>query len=342
MDKTKHKSSPTQQARARKKSGIMVYLKEAFKSFACPVYLFGSYATGKFHGYSDVDILVVSPEALAGQYYREACDKMSDLDMDYDILMTPSINKLDSSIIDALQPLNNPGEQYRYRPSQHSQAGLTLIEIMIAMLIGVFLIGGVLQVFVSTKQTYRMQENLSRLQENGRFAMDFITRDIRMADYRECATNSTVTTAIAGTNDLGLNASDTITLTWATSACGAVAATTSVVYTIATGAGGLPSLFRNINGTNSELIEGIENMQILYGADTNADRTPDYYVTSSTAGLNMASVISVHISLLLSSIDDNLTAQPSAYIYNGATIIPADRRVRRVFTSTIALRNRLP
>ncbi len=64
-----------------------------------------------------------------------------------------------------------------------SQRGFTLIELMIAMLIGVFLMTGVIQIFLSAKQAYRLQENLSRLQENGRFAMDMITKDIRMAGY---------------------------------------------------------------------------------------------------------------------------------------------------------------
>ena len=66
------------------------------------------------------------------------------------------------------------------------QTGMTLIEIMIALLIGAFLLGGVLQIFINSKQTYRMQENLSRLQENGRFAMEFLARDIRMAGYWGC------------------------------------------------------------------------------------------------------------------------------------------------------------
>ena len=55
-----------------------------------------------------------------------------------------------------------------------SQRGFTLIELMIAMLIGVFLMAGIIQIFISAKQGYRLQENLSRLQENGRFAMDFL------------------------------------------------------------------------------------------------------------------------------------------------------------------------
>jgi type IV pilus assembly protein PilW len=65
--------------------------------------------------------------------------------------------------------------------NDHSQSGISLIEIMIALLIGAFLLGGVLQIFIGGKQTYRMQESLSRLQENGRFALDFIGRDVRMA-----------------------------------------------------------------------------------------------------------------------------------------------------------------
>jgi type IV pilus assembly protein PilW len=61
---------------------------------------------------------------------------------------------------------------------------------MIAMLIGVFLMAGVIQIFLSAKQAYRLQENLSRLQENGRFAMDFMTKDIRMAGFAGCASKT--------------------------------------------------------------------------------------------------------------------------------------------------------
>jgi type IV pilus assembly protein PilW len=96
---------------------------------------------------------------------------------------------------------------------------MTLIEIMISLLIGVFLIGGVLQIFINTRQTYRMQENLSGMQENGRFALSFFSNDMRMADFRECPTSPSVATAVAGTNDAGLNGSDTITVTWQDSAC---------------------------------------------------------------------------------------------------------------------------
>lgn len=83
----------------------MAYLKRAFTGFDCPVYLFGSYATGRFHGHSDIDILIVAPAALSGKYYREACDRMSAIGMNYDILMTPALSALDSTMADALLSL---------------------------------------------------------------------------------------------------------------------------------------------------------------------------------------------------------------------------------------------
>jgi type IV pilus assembly protein PilW len=68
-----------------------------------------------------------------------------------------------------------------------SQQGLTIIELMIALLLSLLLIGGVVQVYLGTKSTYRVTEGLSRLQENTRFSTDMIARDIRMAGYIPCS-----------------------------------------------------------------------------------------------------------------------------------------------------------
>jgi type IV pilus assembly protein PilW len=71
------------------------------------------------------------------------------------------------------------------------QRGLTLVELMIAIVMGLVLLAGVASVFVANKQTYRIQDALARVQENGRFAITFLTRDIRQAGYFGCGTQRT-------------------------------------------------------------------------------------------------------------------------------------------------------
>ena len=69
-------------------------------------------------------------------------------------------------------------------PKQH---GLSLIELLIALTLGIFLVFGVIEVFISSKQTYRSQDALSRLQENARFALDTLVSDARRAGYAGCS-----------------------------------------------------------------------------------------------------------------------------------------------------------
>jgi len=218
--------------------------------------------------------------------------------------------------------------------------GFTLVELMIAMVLGTILTTGIIQFFLANHQSARVAEALSRVQENGRFAMEFISRDIREADYNACAAG-VVVNAVAGTNSAAgaLNGSDTITLIKSdpNTACPAILTQT---YSIQTGTGGIPYLF----DTAGELVEGIENLQVLYGADTDADSSPNYYVAAGTAGLNMANVVSIRVSLVAVTLEDNVALQPlnNSFVFGTLLAPPAtDRKVRRVFTSTIALRNRI-
>ena len=117
-------------------------------------------------------------------------------------------------------------------------------------------------------------------------------------------------------------------------------------YFVANGFGGGPALFRRVNqGAIEELVEGVARMVVTYGVDTNANREVDVYQTGAQvqAGNNWGSVVSVRISLLLQS-DDNVTEAAQFVNFNGAAVpaAPGDRRMRQVFTTTVALRNRLP
>jgi type IV pilus assembly protein PilW len=64
--------------------------------------------------------------------------------------------------------------------------GLSLIELMIALLIGTILLLGLVQVFGASRTAYQLSQGAARAQENGRFAVDYLQRDIRMLGHYGC------------------------------------------------------------------------------------------------------------------------------------------------------------
>jgi type IV pilus assembly protein PilW len=65
--------------------------------------------------------------------------------------------------------------------------GFTLVELMVALLLGLIVVGGALAIFSSNKQTYVATENLGRVQENSRVAFELMARDIREAGGNACS-----------------------------------------------------------------------------------------------------------------------------------------------------------
>ena len=72
-----------------------------------------------------------------------------------------------------------------------SQQGLSIVELLIAVFLGLMMSAGLVQVLMSNKVTSRLQNELARLQENGRFAVDSLARDLRSADYWGCTGDKT-------------------------------------------------------------------------------------------------------------------------------------------------------
>jgi len=70
--------------------------------------------------------------------------------------------------------------------SLNKQAGLSLVELMVALLISSILLLGVLELFGSSSQSSRSANALARLQENGRLAMDLIAREARRSGFNGC------------------------------------------------------------------------------------------------------------------------------------------------------------
>ncbi|MDQ2696628.1 MAG: prepilin-type N-terminal cleavage/methylation domain-containing protein, partial [Pseudomonadota bacterium] len=66
------------------------------------------------------------------------------------------------------------------------QRGLSLVELMLAMAVGLVLTAGVVGVFASSRATYQIQDDLSRLQESARFVFELLSRDLREAGFVGC------------------------------------------------------------------------------------------------------------------------------------------------------------
>ncbi len=71
------------------------------------------------------------------------------------------------------------------------QSGLSLIELMIAMLIGLILVFGIATIFVNTSNNIRLQRGISNIQESGREAMMRITKDASSMGAQYCASIGT-------------------------------------------------------------------------------------------------------------------------------------------------------
>lgn len=68
-------------------------------------------------------------------------------------------------------------------------AGVTLVELMIALVLGLLVAGAAISVFLATRQTYAATESMGRLQENARVAFELLARDLREAASDNCGTD---------------------------------------------------------------------------------------------------------------------------------------------------------
>ncbi|MEN0036153.1 MAG: PilW family protein [Cellvibrio sp.] len=132
---------------------------------------------------------------------------------------------------------------------------------------------------------------------------------------------------------------------------GEVAAMNTIVYFLAQGASGLPSLWQKTNTEDAlELLEGVEQMRISYSTTNN----PNYRLASALPAADWPIVNSVRIEVVARSTENNVVDSPQPYTLGGVVIKPTtivvppatkavdDRYLRQVFTSTIGIRARNP
>lgn len=83
----------------------------------------------------------------------------------------------------------------------NKQSGFTLIELMIVLTLSLFLMLAVIQVFSANSQNFRFSIAFSRMQENGRLALDELARDIRMSGFFGCASRQQIAINSVATNN---------------------------------------------------------------------------------------------------------------------------------------------
>lgn len=301
--------------------------------------------------------------------------------------------------------------------------GLSLIELMIAIVLGSLVVAAVGNVYLSSTRSFRTQEGMARMQEGARFAFETIGFDLRQAGFgcrlvsaaavdatwyknlftrplrgykdgagsptaavdvdntdaimvlRADKDNETIITVPGTTNAAhGMSANGLFVITDAYADATVYVATAAAgtgytlgtatnctgtpvpdtagfhllplaahIYYIRNNPSGEPSLYRQTLQSNGavvaeELVEGVEDMQILYGEDTTQVTLPgcpddvcsvDAYFEAD-AVTNWNRVVSARITLTMRSADKLSTDTGGA-----------DSRIRRTFTTTIAMRSRL-
>ncbi|MBZ9566583.1 PilW family protein [Modicisalibacter tunisiensis] len=219
------------------------------------------------------------------------------------------------------------------------QRGVSLVELMVALAIGLLVMAGMTRLFIEYQGIYRLQASLSRMQEDGRFALDVIDRELRKAGYAPRtapdafpAGNGFAASASVAGDDHRLRVRYRGSTRAPLQNClgGWVDRDASGVtrFTV----GDEPGLRCAVGDHSPQPLEHhVAAMAVRYFAAGRWRRA---------AGVgDWAAVTGVHVELLLVSRQAGLLDAPQTYSFDGKAVTATDRRLRRVYATTVRLRN---
>lgn len=260
--------------------------------------------------------------------------------------------------------------------SGSSQRGFNLVELMVAMLLGLVLVGGAGKIFLSNTQAFRLQENVSGMQESSRLAMEMLLADLRRAGL-DMDKSTLVTDGVTGQNGSATTAavagllanSDEVRVAYVapvnmTDCEGNPANAGQTVvnrYFIRLDTDpAIPALFCSgavgalPTSAGTALLRGVESFQLTYGvaaagSQGNGYSSPARYVTAGTVG-GEALVGAVQVALLVRTETGIQGVQPPVnnmrmldVVINSADLaavrINGLTPVHRLFVGTAAIRN---
>lgn len=88
----------------------------------------------------------------------------------------------------------------RTHERRYAQAGVSLVELMIAITLGLVAVGAAMSIFLANRKSFALVEGLARVQENARFAVDILGRDIREAGGVVCGGTLSAVNIVSGVN----------------------------------------------------------------------------------------------------------------------------------------------
>ena len=223
------------------------------------------------------------------------------------------------------------------RRTARQQRGFTMIELMVALLIGLFLMGGLMTLLQNNRKAFSSQSVLAQLQDSERLAMSMMTGVIQQSGYFPDPTLNSPSTALPASGSFasgqGLTGSttagsDTIIARYTTATgdgilnCKGTSNTSGAnatyvnAFSIVVTAGLSQLVCTDENNVVYPLVNGVTNLSVLYGVNTTASGTNvDTYMTAAqvTAATAWNNVISAKITLTFTNplyVSTNVEGQP--------------------------------
>ncbi|MGB0495957.1 MAG: PilW family protein [Kangiellaceae bacterium] len=232
-------------------------------------------------------------------------------------------------------------------------AGFTIVEFMIAGTLGLFLIAGVVQLFLGSSQNYRVQDDLAIIQEDGRLAMMYLKEQIQRGSWTPDYLN--IPPAIDFVQSID-GVTDTVAIQYNMNVDGGVSnvdcngsevVTGQIINTFSINNNGELACRGNGGGGSQPLIANVADFQVLYGVDTvSAGGCPSgkvarYLNATDVVAAGMTDqVMSVRLAILLAS-DDEVLPEDAAKSFQvmDTQVDSNDKLLRRLFQQTIFMPN---
>lgn len=173
---------------------------------------------------------------------------------------------------------------HRTVPGVVASRGFTLIELMVALLLGLIVIGGVASVFLANQQTYRTNNALGDVQDSSRLAFEMLAHDIRNAQLTGCNNNARFTNVL---KNGPANGGTAWWANWGNAIAGYGSGTTDPAVTSGTAA------TNRVSTTDSIELLGAADTTISVNVHSPSAATPQFTINGTAGDLQSGDVIVV-------------------------------------------------